>query len=252
MNVNLFLNGQHYVVNTSSGHHTLNFGGPRPLTLVTTSQYVSGWIDADSPEVLTPRSGVDGWTQVTLFSQWKGGTTHAEIRDYDFNYSGTMATTVFDLNTEVGMSFDPWWFTSTSILERGQFYIQGPLNGDNSDYCSFVLESCSTYDSLAWEHDANLLASNLGLNTNDLQQFEYILKFTLVNRTYNGEVIYPNADDAAALDSLTLYFGVDANNVLVYLGELYLDTVNGAESWTTTWDPPLLNPDLTTLQILVY
>lgn len=262
MKFNTFLNGQHYVINTSTGNHALNLSSLVRLKLeagdiyFTTGAAVSDISSALSVYPQTPYN-CDGWSSVTINSNY---VTYYQVCDtdtIDLN-SGSYSTYTFTFTSD-GPEFDPYMVTNWDNAATGLFSICGPLEWDSNAILYFTLESVHKYDKIYWRTEKNAFCTQLDLDESYVQEnFNYILKFKLVRQEYSGEVTIPPNPTAGYYvnpgNTLEIYFGArplydisdTTSYTMIYLGghEIY----DGDEYWYPASDT-LLDPGAATLMV---
>lgn len=266
MKFNTFLNGQHYVINTSTGNHTLNLSPLVRLNLEVGSTYFPTWAAVTSSGYPTRSSwtempyNCDGWSRFTINSNY---VTNCQTSSIDTLYlsDGDYPTYTFYFH-DSGVEFDPYMVTNWDNATTGLFSVCGPAEWDSNIILYFTLESVHKYDEIYWSTEKNAFRSNLNLDEAYIQgNFNYILKFKLVRREEYGEVIIPSYVDSTAGyyvnpgNTVELYFGAHSwddisattSHTMTYLGchEIY----EGDEYWSPVSSGFILDPYAATLMI---
>ena len=262
MKFNTFLNGQHYVINTSTGNHALNLSSLAKLTLEAndiiwfpTGVAISDIRSAPSIYSNTPYN-FDGWSRVTINSNY---VTYSQVCSTDTIdlTSGNYNTYTFTFD---GPEFDPYYVTNWDNATTGLFSVCGPSTWDSNVLLYFTLESVHKFDKIYWETEKSAFCTNLDLDEAYIQEnFNYILKFKLVRREESGEVIIPPNPTAGYYvnpgNTVEIYFGArpsydisdTTSYTMTYLGahEIY----EGDEYWCPVHNNLILDPDMATLMV---
>lgn len=266
MKFNTFLNGQHYVINTSTGNHALNLSPLARLTLeagdiwfpthaaVSSISYPAPSMYSDTPY------NCDGWSNVTIKSNY---VTYYQVCSEDLIdlNSGNYNTYTF-MFTSDGPEFDPYCITSWDNATTGLFSVCGPSSWDSDVLLYFTLESVHKFDKIYWDTEKSAFCTSLDLDEYYIQEnFNYILKFKLVRREEYGEVIIPANTAAGAYvnpgNTVEIYFGARPSTwddlsaptsyTMTYLGGHEIS--EGDEWWYPVYDTLILDPYMATLMV---
>lgn len=261
MKFNTFLNGQHYVINTSTGNYALNLSPLVKLKLGTdiiwfpTNAVISDIRSAPSIYSETPYN-CDGWSRVTIGSNY---VTYSQVCSEDSidlnNGNYNTYTFMFTYN-----EFDPYYVTNSDNAATGLFSVCGPSSWDSNILLYFTLESVHKYDEIYWETEKSAFCTNLDLNEAYIQEnFNYILKFKLMRREDYGEIIIPANPTAGDYvgNTVEIYFGArpldyedlsaSTSYTMTYLGghEIF----GGNEYWYPISTGLILDPSMATLMV---